>query len=207
MDEVLERIETAARESFVKRGYSASTTREIALAANLTPGALYVHFPGKEALFAAVIRGYNARFLDLRATPVGKVLARARFPFDLPELAAAIRSLVRKHREYWLLWYIDILEFQGKHFRSRLAPEVVMRMPALIERFEALRRDRVLAVDPAFAFRMVYMHLFNYFLVETLFGGKNHYGLPGGQAVETISRVFLQGILARGTDPLPATAP
>jgi hypothetical protein len=44
---------------------------------------------------------------------------------------------------------------------------------------------------------MVYMHLFNYFLVEKLFGGKNHYGVEQGVAVDGIAHAFLNGLMKK----------
>ncbi|HEX4110090.1 MAG TPA: helix-turn-helix domain-containing protein [Solirubrobacteraceae bacterium] len=44
----------AARGLFAERGYAAVGTEEIVRAAGVTRGALYHHFAGKEALFAAV---------------------------------------------------------------------------------------------------------------------------------------------------------
>ena len=43
-----------ARELFVERGYARVGTEEIVARAGLTRGALYHHFPDKQALFAAV---------------------------------------------------------------------------------------------------------------------------------------------------------
>ena len=48
---------------------------------------------------------------------------------------------------------------------------------------------------PELAFVMVYMHLFNYFLIETVFGGDEHYGVRENQAIDTIADVFMHGML------------
>lgn len=52
-EETRERILEAALELFKRKGYAATSTAEIARAAGLSAGALFWHFEGKEALFAA----------------------------------------------------------------------------------------------------------------------------------------------------------
>src|SRR5690606_25495504 len=43
--EVARRLVASAVESFARRGYHATTTRDISVGAGLSPAALYVHFP------------------------------------------------------------------------------------------------------------------------------------------------------------------
>jgi AcrR family transcriptional regulator len=196
LDAIQQRIESAALAHFIKSGYAATTTREIAQAVGLTPGALYSHYPSKEALFAAVVHRYQRELVGNQAdNALTRVLHDSRFPYDIPELAAAIRELVRTNRAYWLLWYIDIVEFEGKHFRSQVAPKALIGAPELQQRFEELRATGALRIEPELAFVMVYMHLFNYFCIETLFGGSDHYGVPEDKAISTMADVFLHGML------------
>jgi AcrR family transcriptional regulator len=200
LDAIQQRIESAALAHFIKSGYAATTTREIAQAVGLTPGALYSHYPSKEALFAAVVHRYQRELVGNQAdNALTRVLHDSRFPYDIPELAAAIRELVRNNRAYWLLWYIDIVEFEGKHFRSQVAPKALLGAPELQQRFEELRASRALRIEPELAFVMVYMHLFNYFCIETLFGGSDHYGVPEDKAISTMADVFLHGMLVEPT--------
>lgn len=197
LDAIQERIEAAALAQFIRSGYAATTTREIAQAVGLTPGALYSHYASKEALFEAVVRRYQRQLVgDEADNALAKVLRGTRFPDDIAELAAAIRDLVQHNRAYWLLWYIDVVEFEGKHFRSQVAPKALIGAPELQQRFEELRRAGTLRVEPSVAFVMVYMHLFNYYCLETLFGGRNHYGVDEADALQTMIDVFRHGMLA-----------
>ena len=55
------RMVLAAIEAFAAQGYHASTTRDIAARAGLSPAALYVHYPSKGALLAQISRvGHEA---------------------------------------------------------------------------------------------------------------------------------------------------
>jgi AcrR family transcriptional regulator len=55
------RIVDAAVAAFAERGYHATTTRDIALAAGLSPAGLYVHYPSKAAVLTQVsLLGHQA---------------------------------------------------------------------------------------------------------------------------------------------------
>ena len=63
--EAARRLMWAAIEAFARRGYHATTTRDIATAAGMSPAALYVHFPSKAALLSAIARNGHQRALEL----------------------------------------------------------------------------------------------------------------------------------------------
>jgi AcrR family transcriptional regulator len=48
-------IQGAARRLFVEKGYSSTTLKEVAIQAELTPAAIYTHFPTKAALYAETV--------------------------------------------------------------------------------------------------------------------------------------------------------
>lgn len=64
-----ERLISAARALFADHGYAETSTPEIVRAAEVTRGALYHHFDGKEALFRAVA--------EAEAQAVAKAIAQA----------------------------------------------------------------------------------------------------------------------------------
>ena len=91
-----------------------------------------------------------------------------------------------------------------RSFQSTLAPDAVLKHPGLDARLEDLGREGTLRVAPKLAFVMVYMHLFNYFLIEVVFRGDQHYGTAHELAVGAIADVFLRGMLSdeeRASDP------
>ena len=55
---------------FSRKGFHATTTRDITAAVGLSPGALYVHFPSKEDVLFEIIRTGHERSLEaMRAQP------------------------------------------------------------------------------------------------------------------------------------------
>lgn len=60
--DVHERILAAARAEFARRGYAATTVRDIAAAAGVTMGTLYRHATSKDALLREIIGSYSAHF-------------------------------------------------------------------------------------------------------------------------------------------------
>jgi AcrR family transcriptional regulator len=88
------RLVTAAVQAFAERGYHATTTRDIAGRAGMSPAALYIHYKTKEELLYQISGVGHRRSLDLlrrAATGPGG-------PAD--RLAAAVRGFVRWHAEH-----------------------------------------------------------------------------------------------------------
>ena len=73
-------IVNGARRLFVKKGYGATTTDDIAAECKISKQTLYRLFPGKSALFAAVVAALTQKCLDLPREdddlPLAESLAR-----------------------------------------------------------------------------------------------------------------------------------
>ncbi|GAA4358654.1 TetR/AcrR family transcriptional regulator [Angustibacter luteus] len=79
LNETSRRIVEAAVEAFADRGFHATTTRDIAVAAGLSPAGLYVHYPSKAAVLAQVsLLGHEGALQLVRAS-------LATDPPDLPD--------------------------------------------------------------------------------------------------------------------------
>ncbi|MFE6227398.1 MULTISPECIES: TetR/AcrR family transcriptional regulator [unclassified Streptomyces] len=91
--EAARRLLVAAVEAFAERGYHATTTRDIAGRAGMSPAALYIHYKTKEELLHRISRIGHDRALEiLRA-------AELRDGAPSERLADAVRSFVRWHAE------------------------------------------------------------------------------------------------------------
>ncbi|MFF4461800.1 TetR/AcrR family transcriptional regulator [Streptomyces mirabilis] len=85
------RLLVAAVEAFAERGYHATTTRDIAGRAGMSPAALYIHYKTKEELLHRISRIGHDKALDIvRGAAQGDGSAAER-------LTDAVRSFVRWH--------------------------------------------------------------------------------------------------------------
>lgn len=188
------KIEAAALRVFTRQGYHGTSVRDIAEAAGVSIGNLYNYYGGKEEMFLSLVRRHEERMDALR----GKVLGPMENVFDpaeLQRLANGIRKIVYENLDYWRLMYIDVVEFGSQHFAHTyrsLAHSMKQRLGPRLR--EATRRGHWNEIDPALAFTAIYLQLFTYFLVEKLFGGKQHLGMPDDRAIAQLIRMQTQGI-------------
>jgi len=118
------RILEAARDQFLRLGFSPVTMDDIASAAGVSKATLYRAFPGKEQLFREVILG------------------------QLLEIETGIDSLISSRDRDFVSKLAAILSFMGLEL-SKLSGLVTVDMqrnaPAVWKEFEAFRRQRVFA--------------------------------------------------------------
>ncbi|MFI9613955.1 TetR/AcrR family transcriptional regulator [Streptomyces sp. NPDC052023] len=89
--EAARRLLVAAVEAFAERGYHATTTRDIAGRAGMSPAALYIHYKTKEELLHRISRIGHERALDILRTAARREGSAAE------RLADAVSSFVRWH--------------------------------------------------------------------------------------------------------------
>ncbi|MFF2653479.1 TetR/AcrR family transcriptional regulator [Streptomyces sp. NPDC058045] len=87
------RLLLAAVEAFAERGYHATTTRDIAGRAGMSPAALYIHFKTKEELLHRISRIGHEKALHVLLESAGGTGAPAE------RLATAVRCFVRWHAD------------------------------------------------------------------------------------------------------------
>jgi len=188
------RIEAAALALFTKQGFHGTNIRQIAETAEVSTGAIYTYYATKEALFVSLVRNYEARMKPLR----DQMFTNIQDPFSKPDirrLAAEIRSIVYDNADYWLLMYIDVIEFKNQHFAQSFQGGVEKMQHRLGPLLSAAKRQKDwCGKDPAFVFASIYMYLFEYFLIEKLFQGNHHLGVSDDEAVDGFVDLFSHGI-------------
>jgi len=185
------KIEDAALRVFTRQGYHGTSVREIAQQANVSLGNIYNYYRTKEEIFESLVHRYGKRMASLQQRELMPLLGSLE-PDNLGKLASVVREIVSRNSDYWRLMYIDVVEFGNKHFAHLYQdfPDQLKRMNP--EAFGKLKANN--GIDPAIAFAGIYLQFFLYYLVETLFGGKQHLGVPEDQAIGHFIRIATAGV-------------
>jgi len=124
-------IVQAAYRLFLEKGYSATSMRDLVAASGITMGGIYNHFAGKEQLFEAVFQEYNPihQVIPLIVQAEGESLEAL-----VQDAARRMISGLGERSQALKLMFIEIVEFQGKHFEISIESEFSQAM-LLAERF------------------------------------------------------------------------
>jgi len=201
------RIEYAAKQLFIKQGFHATSMRNIAAKAGTSLGNLYNYYPTKEAILGSIISKYQ-RVIDEKLRSMFDELSDPLSREDLKKFARLVKQMVNQHHDFWLLMYIDVLEFENRHFRKMFENVTQKLRRRFAESFDEIKRKNVLhnGVDPAIGFTAAYMQFFNYFIVEKLFGGNRHFGISDEQVISRLTDIYARGLLKTKTNHRPSAA-
>ncbi|MEZ5417532.1 MAG: helix-turn-helix domain-containing protein [Vicinamibacterales bacterium] len=194
----------AALELFSHRGYGATSMRDIAGRAGVSTGSVYHHFQDKEAVFLALLEQFKA-ITEQPDFPVNVVLTRGDFLNDFTLLAEAAREVLTRWRSHLALFYVDAVEFDGRHIQ-RFYADLARRFEAFAEaRRETLALDARLRDDvpPAAALLFATRAFIYYFSVECLFGVEQQMGMPTPEATRLMADILRRGMMrpAGAVDP------
>lgn len=137
----LERIKRAARALFVRKGFEATTTREIARAADVGIGTVFLHAVSKQDLLVMIFREEAGRALDAAFASLPE-------PPLIDALLLIFDALIAHHERNRGLARVFVKELpfvdDARHGRAAFMADLFGRMAALIERAQErgeLRRN------------------------------------------------------------------
>jgi AcrR family transcriptional regulator len=117
--ESIQRLIDAAAEAFADKGFHATTTRDLAARAHMSPAGVYVHFASKEdLLFQLSLRGHELALEVLEA-------ARVRRTRPADQLADIMSDFARWHAEHFRT--ARIVQYEFPHL-SPAHRDVVLRL-------------------------------------------------------------------------------
>lgn len=190
-----QRILDAAKRLFLTKGYNGSNLRDIAKAAKVSMGGIYHHFVSKEEIYQSLLSGSDVAGDMLN---VLRLLRNPEFPDNLAEVGDAITDTIRKHRDSFKLFYIDVLEFEGRNVKP------------LIQRFRdgfrdlgdlllAHKKDELNDLHPALVIRVLLDVFIQTRLEEAMLGTSmaESLGLSDEEITRQMARLLLEGLIKR----------
>lgn len=128
--ETAEKILSAAVAEFARHGFTKTTVRGIAAAAEVSPGLIIHHFGSKDGLRSACDQHVFERIADSKAKNAEYATMAVQMMFDDPEMSTAVDYLVKslldpsEHGQRYFDHYVDLVEsyitegFAGYTFRQ-----------------------------------------------------------------------------------------
>lgn len=190
-----EHIEEAAKQLFIKHGFHGTSMRLIAAQADVSLGNLYNYYKTKEDILESIINKYEL-IINTKLKEIFDDIEEPLLPDNLIRFGKKVQNLVAEHYEFWLLMYIDVLEFENRHCRKmfeNLSEKLNKRFHSHFAQLKA-NKDVNYNVDPAIGFTVAYLQFLNYFLIEKLFGGNHHLGISDDEAIVRLSEIFSRAI-------------
>jgi AcrR family transcriptional regulator len=184
-------LREAAR-CFGTRGFRGTTTRDVANAVGITEAALYRHFAGKEAIYAAIL---DARMTVPQTIDTVEPLARAKDDRQVfTTLAVAVLESVEADPSFLRLLLYSALE--GHEMARPFYEKRMRRLREFLTRYIAQRtRDGEFRdVEPVLAARAFLGMVADHLIARTVFGQKDAVPFEAKGVAETFTSIFLDGV-------------
>jgi AcrR family transcriptional regulator len=185
-----ERILDAALEVFARKGYHRAIVDDIVRASGTSKGAVYRHFPNKEAVFLALVDDFAARL----ARSVGAAIAEQHGALARVEgaLTAALATFAANERLARLI-LLEAVSL-GPTYQAKRA-EVAGRFAALIQGHldEAVADGSIGPLDTRVT-TLAWLGAVNEIVVQWLHGALDDFAAT----IPSLTRVLLRSIGARG---------
>ncbi len=199
-EETRARIVEAAYRLFVERGYTAASMRDIGRRAGVTVGAIYNHFPTKEAIWLEVLSArhpYHEIFPVLQAAQ-GETIAEV-----VRSAAGGLVQGLLKRPDLLNLMFIEIVEFNARH-----VPEIYQGIAAELPNIGRVlqgKRGRLRDIPPNTLIRSFAGLFFSYYITGLL--AKDIAGITIDEAsLSQVVDLYLFGILADDDETRSAPA-
>ncbi len=185
-----DRILNAALEVFARKGYHRAVVDDIVRTSRTSKGAVYHHFPNKEALFLALVDEFSARLAEAVAAAIGNAHGA------LGKVEAALRAGLEtfaRHRDLARILLLESVSL-GPAYEAKRA-EVHGRFAALIRGYldEAVAEGSIAPLDTRVA-TLAWLGAVNEVVIQWL-----HSGEPDllGEAVPALTPMLLRSIGVR----------
>ncbi len=190
-------IVTAAIKLFARQGFERTTTREIAEAAGVAEGTLYIHFPSKNDILFAFFKGHALE-------PVFAILEEAGEQDEYDVLQTLVRNRIAMFKR---VKDVARIMFGEAMFNPKMAALLShelrlgqQRVKAFVE--ERIRAGRFRPLDADAVARLVMSMFFGTFFMWGFIAGDYPKRFTPEQLIATLPEIMLHGLQA--DRPLPS---
>ena len=193
-DERRQEIIRAAMEIFARNGFGGSTTREIAENAGISEAVIYSHFRNKEGLYPAII---DEKLQE--SEPLYYPLDAIRNRDDQRVFATIVSNYLHRHGEdTTLLRLLLFSALEGHELASMFVAGPVRKFFEFLADYIGQRIDEgaFKPVNPEITSRCLLGMVHYFVLLWKVFGDDTLNPIDPTEAIETIVKIFCEGILA-----------
>lgn len=183
-------IEEAAYNLFLEQGYSATSMRQIAEKAGIALGGIYNYFKGKDEIFQELIIDQHPY---LKILPIIQDAPGNNAEEFIRNSARAVQEELGNHPDFIKLMFIEIVEFNGKHFQKLYETIFPQALP-LLQRFtspDSGVRDMPLPQ----LIRVFIGSIMSFYLTEFLMSSPELPTELREMSLEDYMEIFLHGII------------
>lgn len=183
-------IEEAAYNLFLEQGYSATSMRQIAEKAGIALGGIYNYFKGKDEIFQELIIDQHPY---LKILPIIQDAPGNNAEEFIRNSARAVQEELGNHPDFIKLMFIEIVEFNGKHFQKLYETIFPQALP-LLQRFTS--PDSGVREMPLHQLIRVFVgSIMSFYLTEFLMSSPELPTELREMSLEDYMEIFLHGII------------
>jgi AcrR family transcriptional regulator len=183
------KIVDTAYELFVEQGYHGTSMRQISEKAEITIGGIYNHFSGKDEIFEKVVLEYHPANIIF---PMFEQIKDDTFEGSIREAAHLMSEEVNRQKNFFNLFYIELVEFKGKHVIT-VIKNLFPKGLGFIQKFGHKKGN----VKPFPAHTMLVSFLgmfFSFYLFNLFFAGFKALGIANLN-IDNMIDIFLYGVM------------
>jgi AcrR family transcriptional regulator len=181
----------SAYDLFLTQGYSATSMRQIAQKAGIALGGIYNHFASKDEIFQELI---ISKHPYLQILPVLQAAPGETTEEFIRNAARLVQQEMGHRPDFIKLMFIEIVEFEGRHFPKVLETVFPMALP-LLQRFTASESGVRQDIPTPHLIRAFIGSILAFYLTDFL---TRQASVPPGirdMRLEDFMEIFMRGIL------------
>jgi AcrR family transcriptional regulator len=183
-------IEDAAISLFMEQGYHATSMRQIADQAELALGGIYNHFSSKEEIFEGIIIDKHP-YKEILPI-IQKIEAESAEEF-IREAARALVTVLGNRPDLLKLFFIELVEFNGKHV-SKLLAEIAPKLLPIFEQLIRVRKN-LRKIPPPVLVRSFVGMFFSYYFTGLLIKNSILEQLMPKDSFDLFVDIYLHGVI------------